>query len=78
MVDVEGSGPLAELGLTPLEEWRHQHLHYKLFPHKLWPILLPPCRVRILLVTDAGGSFGTGTFGLKALMDALAVPPGPW
>jgi hypothetical protein len=78
MTDSEAPGPLAELGLTSLEEWRLQHLHYKLRPHELWPILLRPCRVRILMVTDAGGSFGTGAFGLKALVDALAVPPGPW
>jgi hypothetical protein len=30
------------------------------------------------MVTDGGVSFGTADFGLKALLDALAVPPGPW
>ena len=69
---------LADLPITPLEVWRNQHLVYKLHPERLWPILLPPCRVRILMVTDSGGSFGTDSFGLKALIDALAVPPGPW
>ncbi|MFI6098084.1 hypothetical protein ACIA8G_21200 [Lentzea sp. NPDC051213] len=39
---------------------------------------LPPCRVKILMVTDGGGSFGRADFGLSALLDALAQPPGPW
>jgi hypothetical protein len=34
--------------------------------------------VAVLIVTDSGGSFGTSAFGLKALVDALSVPPGPW
>lgn len=69
---------MKDLELTSLEEWRDRELTYKLFPEKLWPILLGPCEVRILMVTDSGGSFGTGDFGLKALIDTLAVPPGPW
>jgi hypothetical protein len=48
MADCEGPGPLAELDLTPLDEWRDQHLQYKLHPRELWRILLRPCRVRIL------------------------------
>jgi hypothetical protein len=48
MADYEGPGPLAELDLTPLDEWRDQHLQYKLRPRELWRILLRPCRVRIL------------------------------
>jgi hypothetical protein len=78
MTNGDVPGALDELELTPFEEWRDRHLHHKLWPHKLWPPLLPPCRVRILIVTDSGGSFGTDAFGLKALIDALAVPPGPW
>lgn len=64
--------------ITTFDEWRDRHLAYKLWPEKLWPILLPPCDVRILMVTDGLGSFGTADFGLKALIDALAEPPGPW
>jgi hypothetical protein len=30
------------------------------------------------MVTDNGGSFGRADFGLSALLDALASPPGPW
>ena len=78
MVHFADSDIFEELGITPLEEWRRQHLHQRLFPDKLWPILLRPCRVRVLIVTDAGGSFGTAAFGLKALIDALKLPPGPW
>jgi hypothetical protein len=74
-VMTEVKRPLGELGLTSLEEWRFD---YKVHPHNMWTIRLPFCRVRILLVTDAGGSFGTGSFGLKAMIDALAVPPRPW
>jgi hypothetical protein len=78
MSERDAPGALEELNLTPPEEWRDLHVHLKLWPHFIWPPFLRPCRVRILLVTDAGGSFGTGTFGLKGLIDALAVPPGPW
>lgn len=78
MAEIEASDSLAQLGITPAEVWRAQHLEFRINPEKLWPILLPPCPVRILIVTDSGGSFGTGPFGLKALIDALAVPPGPW
>lgn len=30
------------------------------------------------MVTDCGAKFGTADFGLEALLDALAVPSGPW
>ncbi|HEX4864708.1 MAG TPA: hypothetical protein VFV02_11580, partial [Acidimicrobiales bacterium] len=72
------TAPTAALGITSIEEWSSLHLSQKLDPTALWPPLLRPCLVRILLVTDGGGSFGTDAFGLKALIDALAVPPGPW
>jgi hypothetical protein len=78
MADSDAPELLAELGITPPEEWRRQHLYHRLYPGKLWPILLRPCRVGVLIVTDSGGSFGTSAFGLKALIDALAIPPGPW
>jgi hypothetical protein len=52
--------------------------HYAVDPWSVYPIFLRPCHVKILMVTDGGGSFGVADFGLKALLDALAVPPGPW
>src|SRR5215211_7241064 len=78
MTDRAEERTLADLRLTSFEEWRDRDLAYKLWPGSLWPILLSPCDVGILMVTDSGGSFGTDDFGLKALIDALAVPPGPW
>jgi hypothetical protein len=56
-------------------ELQHRYLHD---PWEIHPILLRPCRVGVLIVTDGGGSFGSADFGLKALLDTLAAPPGPW
>lgn len=61
-----------------LEATLRRQRDYLQDPWKFEPILLLPCRVRILMVTDSGGSFGVANFGLRALLDALAVPPGPW
>lgn len=47
-------------------------------PGRFRPILLPPCTLRILMVTDSFGSFGGDDFGLEDLLGILAVPPGPW
>lgn len=47
-------------------------------PWSARPILLPPCEVKILIVTDGTGSFGVADFGLRALLGILAVPPNPW
>src|SRR5690349_2200597 len=78
MTDRAEARHLADLELTSFEEWRDSDHAYKLWPGRLWTILLRSSEVRIMMVTDAGGSFGTDGFGLKALIDALAVPPGPW
>jgi hypothetical protein len=59
------------------ELWERQH-RYLREPQSFFPIFLKPCVVRILMVTDGGGAFGSTDFGLKALLDALATPPGPW
>jgi len=63
------------IDVTRLLERQRLHL---LDPWKIYPILLPPCRVQVLIVTDSGGSFGDADFGLSALLDVLATPPGPW
>jgi hypothetical protein len=63
--------------LTVQELFERQRL-YRQDPWKIYPIFLPPCRVRILMVTDGGGSFGMADFGLKTLLDILNVSPGPW
>lgn len=51
---------------------------YRKDPWSFYPIFLPPCVLKILIVTDGFGSFGQDDFGLSALLDALAVAPGPW
>lgn len=47
-------------------------------PWHIYPIFPRPFGLKILMVTDGGGSFGRADFGLSALLDALATPPGPW
>jgi hypothetical protein len=63
------------------EEYREQLLErqsrYLIDPSTLYPIFYW-CNVKILIVTDGGGRFGLADFGLKGLLDALAVPVGPW
>jgi len=63
------------LALDVLEQRRRDYL---VEPRKYQPIYLLPCRNKVLIVTDAGGSFGGADFGLSALLDALAIAPGPW
>lgn len=46
-------------------------------PFVLFPFWLRPCTVKILIVTDGGGSFNLADFGLAELLTVLAVPPGP-
>lgn len=42
-------------------------------------ILLPPQRIRVLMVTDGEASFDRADFGLATLVDVLEnSPPGPW
>lgn len=55
-----------------------RNLAFTTFPELFDPIFLRPCTVRILMVTDGGGSFGTSDFGLRELLDILAISPGPY
>jgi hypothetical protein len=61
-----------------LDELFDRQRRYVKDPWSVYPIFLRPCSVKILMVTDQGATFGVGNFGLKALLDTLAVPPGPW
>ena len=47
-------------------------------PWEIYPIYLKPCRVKILIVTDSGGSFGTADFGLRELIQTITTPTVPW
>lgn len=51
---------------------------FYLDPNRLIPVLLRPCTVRVLLVTDGGLDFGNGDFGLSAFVETLLVAPGPY
>lgn len=52
---------------------------YRIDPERLFPRLLRPCRVRVLLVTDGGLDFSLGDFGLRTFVDVLtSQPPGPY
>lgn len=44
--------------------------------NKLYPILLRPCRVKVLLVADGGLDFSLGGFGLRAFVESLLAMPG--
>jgi hypothetical protein len=47
-------------------------------PVKLFPPLLWPCRVRVLLVADGGLDFSLADFGLRTFVETLLIPPGPY
>jgi len=55
-----------------------RRLAYTTYPEILYPYLFRPCRVSILMVTDGGGSFTDGDFGLTELLNVLSVSPGPF
>ncbi|WP_224368892.1 hypothetical protein [Hyalangium versicolor] len=55
-----------------------RHLAATTYPEMLDKLMLRPCVVRILMVTDGGGSFDGNDFGLAELLEVLAVSPGPW
>jgi hypothetical protein len=44
---------------------------YRRDPHKLFPWLLRPCRVKVLLVTDGGLDFSPRDFGLSTFVSVL-------
>ncbi|HKR48187.1 MAG TPA: hypothetical protein VJT72_01180 [Pseudonocardiaceae bacterium] len=61
-----------------IQEVRQRQQTYQADPWSARPILLPPCEVKILIVTDGFASFGVNDFGMRALLGILAVPPHPW
>jgi hypothetical protein len=79
MEHMENADTLAEQNQVNRElAQQDRQLAFTTYPESIYPILLRPCKVNILMVTDGGGSFGNADFGLRALLDALAVSPGPW
>lgn len=70
---------LAELNTANLKKAAEdRHLAFTTYPELLYPWLLRPCTVRILMVTDGGGSFTNADFGLTELLEVLSVSPGPY
>lgn len=61
--------------LEALSDYRRKYLFG---PNEFRPILLRPCRVRILLVADSFLYFSDEDFGLSDLVDILSTPPGPY
>ena len=55
-----------------------RNLAYSTYPELIYPIFLKPCIVKILMVTDGGGSFDKADFGLGELLNILSTSPGPW
>src|ERR1044071_9942920 len=55
-----------------------RELAFSTYPELLYPIWLRPCTVRVLMVTDGGGSFTNADFGLTELLNVLSVSPGPY
>ena len=69
---------LAELNKINYEAAKiDRSLAYSTYPELIYPIFLPPCIVKILMVTDAGGSFDNQDFGLRELLNILSISPGP-
>lgn len=66
--------------MTGLERAKlDRHFAFTNHPEAFFPILLPPCKVKILMVIDGGGSYTDhDDFGLGELIKALQVNPGPW
>jgi hypothetical protein len=70
---------LAELNAANSERAKvDRHLAFTTYPELIFPILLRPCTVRMLIVTDGGGSFTDQDFGLTELLSVLSVSPGPY
>lgn len=61
-----------------VQEVMQRQQAYQADPWSARPILLPPCEVKILIVTDGFASFGVNDFGMRALLGILATPPNPW
>jgi len=47
-------------------------------PVRLAPILLPPCEVDVLVVTDSTVSFDEQDFALQTFVETILDPPGPY
>ncbi len=62
--------------LKLLDRVRERDLLLRDDPTKLYPILLRPCRVRVLLVTDGGLDYSLGGFGLRTFVETLLDMPG--
>jgi hypothetical protein len=54
-----------------LDEVLERHDAYRRHPLKIFPWLLRPCRVRVLLVTDGGLDFSDQDFGLSTFVTTL-------
>ena len=62
---------LAELNKEQiLRAQTDRRLAFTTYPELLYPIWLKPCKAKILMVTDNGGSFGNSDFGLGELLNA--------
>ena len=59
------------------EIMRDRHKTEMLLPERGSLSIFPPCEIRILMVTDGGGSFGSADFGLGELIDVLTTSTGP-
>jgi len=70
----EARQPLGELTLQNqalLDLVLERDRLYFEFPEKLYPILLRPCTVKVLLVADGGLDFSMGDFGLRTFVGTL-------
>jgi hypothetical protein len=73
---------MTDAHVAAVQEVRQRQQEYEADPSAR-PVLLQPCKIKILMVTDGVGafvvgSFGVADFGLRALLGELAVPPNPW
>ena len=73
---------MTDARVAAVQEIRQRQQEYEADPSAR-PVLLQPCEIKILMVTDGVGgfivgSFGVADFGLRALLGELAVPPNPW
>jgi hypothetical protein len=70
--------PMPGARTAAVHEIMQRQQAYQADPWSASPVLLPPCEVKILIVTDGFASFGVNDFGMRALRGILAVPPSPW
>lgn len=70
------SSMLSTENLKLLDLMRERDHLLRIDPTKLYPILLRPCRVKVLLVADGGLDFSLGSFGLRVFVETLLDMPG--